>query len=61
MKNTLITLDIIYLDDNKTIVSIIENAKPLDETSLPSGSPAKYVLEIMVAYLNNLILKLAIK
>lgn len=46
MKNTLITLDIIYLDDNKTIVSIIENAKPLDETSLPSGSPAKYVLEI---------------
>lgn len=46
MKNTLIPLDIIYLDNNKTIVSIQENAKPLDETSLPSGSPAQYVLEI---------------
>ncbi|TJY37251.1 DUF192 domain-containing protein [Pontimicrobium aquaticum] len=46
MKNTLIPLDIIYLDNNKTIVSIQENAKPLDESSLPSGSPAQYVLEI---------------
>ena len=46
MKNTLIPLDIIYLDNNNTIVSIQENAKPLDEASLPSGSPAQYVLEI---------------
>ena len=46
MKNTLITLDIIYLDNNNTIVSIKENAKPLDETSLPSGTPAQFVLEI---------------
>jgi len=46
MKNTLIPLDIIYLDNNKTIVSIQKNAKPLDETSLPSGFPAQYVLEI---------------
>ena len=46
MKNTLITLDIIYLDDNNIIVSIQENAEPLDEATLPSGFPAKYVLEI---------------
>lgn len=46
MKNTLIPLDIIYLDNNNTIVSIQENAKPLDESSLPSGTPAQYVLEI---------------
>jgi len=46
MKNTLISLDIIYLDNNNTIVSIQENAKPLNETSLPSGSPAQYVLEV---------------
>ncbi|MCK0177838.1 DUF192 domain-containing protein [Flavobacteriaceae bacterium S0862] len=46
MKNTLIPLDIIYLDNNYTIVSIQENAKPLDEASLSSGSPAQYVLEI---------------
>jgi len=46
MKNTLIPLDIIYLDNNNIIVSIQENAKPLNEASLPSGSPAQYVLEI---------------
>jgi len=46
MKNTLLSLDIIYLDDKKNIISIQENAKPLDETSLPSGTPAQYVLEI---------------
>jgi len=46
MKNTLIPLDIIYLDNNNTIISIQENAEPLNEDSLPSGSPAQYVLEI---------------
>lgn len=46
MKNTKITLDIIYLDDKYTIVSFQENAKPLDESSLPSQAAAKYVLEV---------------
>ena len=46
MKNTKIPLDIIYLDGNKTIVSFQKNAKPFDESSLPSGAPAQYVLEI---------------
>lgn len=46
MKNTKIPLDIIYIDDNMKIVSFQKNAKPFDETSLPSEAPAKYVLEI---------------
>ncbi len=46
MKNTMISLDIIYLDKDKKVVSIAKNAKPYDETSLPSEAPAMYVLEI---------------
>lgn len=46
MKNTNIPLDIIYIDANKNIVSFQKNAKPNNETSLPSNVPAKYVLEI---------------
>jgi uncharacterized membrane protein (UPF0127 family) len=46
MKNTKIPLDIIYVDANKTIVSVQKNAQPFDETSLPSEAPSKYVLEI---------------
>jgi uncharacterized ACR, COG1430 len=46
MKNTLIPLDIIYLNKDKKVVSIAKNARPKDETSLPSEAPAMYVLEI---------------
>ncbi|MGS2740458.1 DUF192 domain-containing protein [Sinomicrobium sp. M5D2P17] len=46
MKNTNISLDIIYLDADQKIVSIRANAEPLNEESVPSGEPAQYVLEI---------------
>lgn len=46
MKNTRIPLDIIYINANKHIVSFQKNAKPFDESSLPSNVPAKYVLEV---------------
>jgi len=46
MKNTKISLDIIYLDDNKEIIDIYEHTVAMDETALPSKSIAKYVLEL---------------
>lgn len=46
MKNTEISLDIIYIDEDLTVVSIQKNAQPFDESSLPSEGPAKYVLEV---------------
>tara|TARA_R110000868_G_scaffold88088_4_gene245765 strand:+ start:1185 stop:1688 length:504 start_codon:yes stop_codon:yes gene_type:complete len=46
MKNTRIPLDIIYIGENKKIVSLQKNTKPFDETSLPSNAPVKFVLEV---------------
>lgn len=46
MKNTEFPLDIIYLNKDLQIVSIVKNAKPYDESSMPSEAPAMYVLEI---------------
>lgn len=46
MKNTLIPLDMIFLDEAGTVVKVHENAIPLDLTSISSGVPARYVLEI---------------
>ena len=46
MRNTLIPLDIIYVNAKREVVSICKNAKTLDETSLPSEAPAMYVIEI---------------
>lgn len=46
MKNTEFGLDIIYINKAQEIVSIQKNAKPLDQSSLPSNEPATYVLEV---------------
>jgi len=61
MKNTRIPLDIIYLDDKKTVVSIQENAKPFDESSLPSKVPAKYVLEVNAGLVQHWLLEVGDK
>lgn len=53
MKNTQIPLDIIYLGTNRKIVSFQKNAKPFDESSLPSNFPAKYVLEVNAGMVNT--------
>jgi hypothetical protein len=45
MKNTLIPLDIIYINGQGRVVSVL-NAKPLDETPLPAGAPTRAVLEV---------------
>lgn len=53
MKNTYVPLDILYINSAKEIVDIKHNAKPLDESSLPSDRPAKYVLELYGGYCNQ--------
>jgi len=46
MKNTEIPLDILYFNSGKILVSLQKNAKPFDQTSLPSETVAQYVLEV---------------
>ncbi len=56
MKNTRIPLDLIFFDHNKRIVSFQENAKPMDERSLPSNTPAQFVLEVNAGTAQKLLL-----
>ncbi len=57
MKNTLIPLDIIYVDANKKIVSIQKNTTPLSEKNLPSDSDAQYVIEVNAGFADRYGLK----
>jgi uncharacterized membrane protein (UPF0127 family) len=53
MKNTLIPLDIIFLDSNRQIVGIIHNATPKREDNLSVGIPSRFVLEVPGGYCNR--------
>lgn len=46
MKNTPLPLDIIYINAAGKIVSIAADTTPFSEQTIPSGAPAKYVLEL---------------
>lgn len=46
MRNTLISLDMIFIDANKKIVTIHKNTKILSDQSYSSTSPSQYVLEV---------------
>jgi len=46
MRNTYISLDMIFIDANKKIVTIHKNTKTLSDQSYASTKPAKYVLEV---------------
>ena len=46
MKNTLIPLDMLFIDKDRNIVGIVENAEPQTETGRSVGKPSQYVLEI---------------
>lgn len=50
MRNTVIPLDIIFLDSVRQVLKIIKNTTPFSERTLESGSPAKYVVEVNAGY-----------
>ena len=50
MRNTLLSLDMIFINENKKIVTIHKNTKILSDQSYPSSAPAKYVLETIAGF-----------
>lgn len=46
MENTLIPLDMLFADPGGRIVTVHENAVPLDRTPIPGGDNIQFVLEI---------------
>jgi len=50
MKNTILPLDIIFVNSKMDIVKIQKNAEPYSEKSLPSIKPAQYVVEVNAGY-----------
>ncbi|WP_102110332.1 DUF192 domain-containing protein [Oceaniglobus roseus] len=46
MRNTLIPLDMIFMDGTGTVTRVHSNAVPLDETPIPGGDDVMLVLEI---------------
>lgn len=50
MRNTLISLDMIFINSNKQIVTIHKNTKVLSDQSYPSTAPARYVLEVNAGF-----------
>ncbi|WP_341835847.1 DUF192 domain-containing protein [Chitinophaga pollutisoli] len=50
MKNTYISLDIMYVDANMEIVSIRKYTTPLSEDGVPSLKPAQYVVETIAGF-----------
>lgn len=60
MKNTLIDLDIAYIQRDGTIVSV-HTMKRLRETSVPSGGPATFALEVKAGTFKRLGIKKGMK
>ena len=58
MKNTYMSLDLIFISEKKEIISIYKNAKPNDLLSISSKLPSKYVLEVIQGVSDNLNLKI---
>lgn len=47
MHDTLLSLDMIFLDDTRTTVGVVAHAQPLSDAPLTVGRPSRYVIEVL--------------
>lgn len=50
MKNTIMSLDIMYVNSKKEIVKMYKNTTPFSENSIRSDKPATYVVEVAAGF-----------
>jgi hypothetical protein len=51
MKNTRISLDMIFIDEHHAVTGVVHRARPLDETTVGVGPiPNRYVLEVPAGF-----------
>lgn len=50
MKNTIIPLDILYVNSNREIIDIYHSVDTMSNDSYPSSAPAIYVVEVNAGY-----------
>jgi uncharacterized protein len=50
MKDTPLPLDIIFVNADRTVVTIRKNTLPFSEASVPSDRPARYVVEVNAGF-----------
>ncbi len=53
MSNTLISLDIIFINSNMEIVHIAKYTAPLSQESVSSAYPANYILEVIAGFTDS--------
>jgi uncharacterized protein len=54
MRNTLISLDMLYVNSNREIVTIHKNTPTLTDRSFPSDEPAVFVVEVVGGYCDSI-------
>ena len=57
MRNTFISLDMIFVNRQREIVTIHKNTRVLSDQSYPSSKPAIYVVEVVAGFTNKFNIK----
>ncbi len=50
MRNTLISLDMIFIGKDRRVIGVVENTEPMTDTSRRVGKPSLYVLEVNAGF-----------
>lgn len=61
MRNTLISLDMMFINAAKEIVTIHRNTTKLSDQTYPSSKPAMYVVEVVADLLKGTTFRLGIE